>query len=79
MNATAERLDEFLCKTDPATARTLEQIVSLLIARFKSAPAQSEPPPQATVRGAYKMRSYAMGGFQAGIDPHKLGQLPDEF
>ncbi len=23
--------------------------------------------------------AYSMGDFQQGIDPHKLGQLPDEF
>ncbi len=79
MNATAEHLDQFLCKTDPVTARTLEQIVNLLIARFKAAPPPNAAPPKVPVPGTYKMKTYAMGGILPGIDPYKLGQLPEEF
>lgn len=79
MNATAEQLDHYLREADPATARTVEQIVGLVIQRFKSAPEGDGPPAPPAVSKAYKMRTYDMGGFQPGIDPHKLGQLPDEF
>lgn len=78
MNATAEQLDHYLREADPATARTVEQIVSLVIQRFKSAPAGDGESSQPATSKAYKMKTYDMGGFQPGIDPYKLGQLPDE-
>ncbi len=79
MNATAAQLDHYLREADPATARTVEQIVSLVIQRFKSAPGGNGQPSEPVAAKAYKMRTYDMGGFQPGIDPYKLGQLPDEF
>jgi hypothetical protein len=79
MNATAEQLDHYLRQADPATARTVEQIVGLVIQRFKSFPEGDGPPSPPVASKAYKMRTYDMGGFQPGIDPYKLGQLPEEF
>ncbi len=74
MNATAEQLDQYLRKADPATAHTVEKIVGLLIQRFQSGHGGKAPQQQAT--GAYRIKTHRMGAFQLGFDPHKLGQLP---
>ncbi len=75
MNATAERLDHYLRDADPAAARTVEQIVGLLIQRFQTG---SGSQPQ-TVTGSYRIKTRSMGPFQSGFDPHKLGQIPEDF
>lgn len=75
MNATAEQLDLYLQKADPASANAVEQMVRSLLERFKPVPPQ---PGQPAAR-PYKMKTYSMGTFLPGIDSHKLGQLPEDF
>ncbi|MES2596428.1 MAG: hypothetical protein V4662_13870 [Verrucomicrobiota bacterium] len=74
MNATAEQLDHYLREADPATARTVEQIVGLVMQRFQPAKGGQQPG-----RGGYRIKTQHMGAFQPGFDPHKLGQLPEDF
>jgi hypothetical protein len=78
MNATVEQLDHYLRKADPATAHTVEKIVGLLIQRFQAGNSgQNGHPPAA--RDAYRIKAHHMGAFRPGFDPHKLGQLPEDF
>lgn len=77
MNATAERLDNFLRETDPETARTIEQIVRSLLA-LQAGSEAGKTSVRATV-GCATLPVYAMGGFRPGVDPHKLGQISDDF
>ncbi len=78
MNATAEQLDHYLREADPATAHTVEKIVGLLIERFKAGNSgQNGHPP--TAGGTYRIKTHHMGAFRPGFDPHKLGQLPEDF
>ncbi len=77
MNATAEQLDHYLREADPATAHTVEKIVGLLIQRFQAGNSgQNGHPPTA---GTYRIKTHHMGAFRPGFDPHKLGQLPEDF
>lgn len=75
MNSTAEQLDHYLREADPASARAVEKIVELLIQQFRSGNGSRQQP----VSGAYRIRTHQMGAFRPGFDPHKLGQLPDDF
>jgi hypothetical protein len=78
MNATAERLDHYLRDADPASARAVEQIVGLLIQRFQAGNSgQNGHTP--TAGGTYRITTHHMGAFRPGFDPHKLGQLPEDF
>jgi hypothetical protein len=49
--------------------------VGLLIQRFQTG---SGSQPQ-TVTGSYRIKTRSMGPFQSGFDPHKLGQIPEDF
>lgn len=78
MNATAEQLDHYLREADPATAHTVEKIVGLLIQRFQAGKGNSNGQrPNST--GSYRIKTHHMGAFRPGFDPHKLGQLPEDF
>lgn len=78
MNATAEQLDHYLRDADPATAHTVEKIVELLIQRFQSGNG-SQNGQQPNSIGSYRIKTHHMGAFRPGFDPHKLGQLPEDF
>ncbi len=78
MNATAEQLDLYLREADPATAHTVEKIVGLLIQRFQAGSDGHNGHP-ATTTGTYHIKTHHMGAFRPGFDPHKLGQLPEDF
>ncbi|MEZ5384899.1 MAG: hypothetical protein R3F13_05235 [Prosthecobacter sp.] len=78
MNATAEQLDQYLREADPATAHTVEKIVGLLIQRFQTGDG-SQNGQQPSPSGAYRIKTHQMGAFRPGFDPHKLGQLPEDF
>lgn len=78
MNATAERLDRYLHQADPVTAHTVEKIIELLMQRFQTGNGgESKEPRPAT--GTYRIKTHRMGAFQSGFDPHKLGQLPEDY
>lgn len=78
MNATAEQLDHYLREADPATAHTVEKIVGLLMQRFQAGKgSQNGQQPNST--GTYRIKTHHMGAFRPGFDPHKLGQLPEDF
>ena len=78
MNSTAEQLDHYLREADPASAYTVEKIVGLLIQRFQAGNSGSNGQPP-TTSGAYRIKTHHMGAFRPGFDPHKLGQLPEDF
>jgi hypothetical protein len=78
MNATAEQLDHYLRDADPATAHTVEKIVGLLIQRFQTDNGNQNNQ-QPTSTGGYRIKTHHMGAFRPGFDPHKLGQLPEDF
>ncbi len=78
MNATAEQLDHYLREADPATAHTVEKIVGLLIQRFQAGKG-SQNGQQPNSIGSYRIKTHHMGAFRPGFDPHKLGQLPEDF
>ncbi len=67
MNATAEQLDNYLREADPATAQTVEQIVSLVIQRFKL-PTQTTATAHDQGMAALK-RIAARGGIAGITDP----------
>ncbi len=78
MNATAEQLDHYLREADPATAHTVEKIVGLLMQRFQAGKGSQNGHPKAA-SGSYRIKTHQMGAFRPGFDPHKLGQLPEDF
>ena len=70
MNATAEQLDQFLSEADPATAKTVEQIVKgLLSMRAKGTGAGG------TVRYQLPARSF---GARPELDLTKLAHADEE-
>jgi len=78
MNATAEQLDHYLREADPATAHTVEKIVGLLNERFQAGKgSQNGQQPNSTA--SYRIKTHHMGAFRPGFDPHKLGQLLEDF
>jgi len=72
MNATAAQLDTFLNETDPATARTVEQIVRDLI-RVRSRRAEGVVPEKVL----YRLPSRHLGA-APGADLTKLAHLDEE-
>ena len=78
MNATAEQLDHYLREADPATAHMVEKIVGLLIQRFQAGKGSSNGQQPNSI-GSYRIKTHHMGAFRPGFDPHKLGQLPEDF
>ena len=72
MNATATQLDTFLAKADPATARTVEQIVHGLIS------VRSRRGERAADEGTgYRLPARHLG-VAPGIDLTKLAHVDDE-
>ena len=70
MNATAEQLDHFLSKADPATARTVEQIVKGLLSMRSKGTGVGGP-----VR--YQLPARSLGA-RPDIDPTKLAHADEE-
>ena len=61
-----------------AWQHTVEKIVGLLIQRFQAGKgSQNGQQPNST--GSYRIKTHHMGAFRPGFDPHKLGQLPEDF
>ena len=72
MNATATQLDTFLAKADPATARTVEEIVRGLIS------VRSRRVERAADEGTgYRLPARHLG-VAPGIDLTKLAHVDDE-
>ncbi len=70
MNATAEQLDHFLSEADPATAKTVEQIVKgLLSMRAKGTGARQS--------GRYQLPARSLG-VRPDLDLTKLAHADEE-
>lgn len=74
MNATAEQLDQFLREADPATARTVEQIVKRLLS---SRSEKSKTAGEAKSPLRYHLPSRDLQA-RAGLDLTKLAHFDED-
>lgn len=76
MSTIAVSIEKEFEAIEPEDAQLIQRALMemLQVARRKKAGGSSSV--AQTVGGP--LASFSLGGFQAGIDPHKLGQVPDE-
>jgi hypothetical protein len=73
MSTLASEIEKQLPALEPEAALHFERAVRemlLLAQRGKPVPA---------AKSGASLPAFSMGAFKPGIDPHKLGQLPDDF